>query len=393
MKIRFNLVLNILLTTIQVVWIISLYSQLVLIPYLGKVDFISYFTAGTVARESGYGEVYDLSKQKAVQMYLSGGEIWFDGEVLPFYHPPYFLPVLKYVISGDYTLSYMRWEFFLFIFLAISWGISAKSLKKAGYKSTAIIMLNTALFLFYPLWISLLVGQDTVILLCALILWFYAIKNNKDLLGGMALSLATIRPHIALVLAIPFLWRRQKVFVGFSIGMFALLFYSVFLVGVDGMVEFVQLILVSAAGESYGINQAAMVNLLGLLLRMFPDITASDLRFLIWGTYLASIIALCVVWYRSKSINLQMLGSSILVAVLIAPHLHYHDLAILFIPLLCLAFDHRTNPLVISLLSVFLILADPTPLRGYVSYGAIVIILLLLWIEGPIQKKGYSSTT
>lgn len=236
-----------------------------------------------------------------------------------------------------------------------------------------------SLFLFYPIWISLLVGHDTIVLVFAILVWVYGVIDDNDTLAGLALSLVTIRPHIALLLAVPFLWRRRGVFVWFCFGGIVLVSYCIFLIGIDGVTSFIQMIMLSANGESYGIHPAAMVNLYGFVLRTFPTVKVVDFRVWIWVAYFVAIVALCVTWYWAKNIDVRLLGTSVLVAVLMAPHMHYHDLAVLIVPLLCSVYGKHTNEIVVSMLSVFLIVADPTPARRYASYLVIVIIFVLLW--------------
>jgi hypothetical protein len=388
MKINYRKIVLPFLIAIQVIWYIALYRNSFSLPFLGKVDFIIYYTAGKVAQQYGFSEVYNIAKQQEVQAELSNGKQWFEGGVLPFNHPPYLLPVLNEVIGDDYVSSYIRWELFLFAFVAACWFISARLFRKIGFNNAHSAAVVGSLILFYPIWISLLIGHDTIVLLFALLAWAYGVINDNDTLAGLALSLATIRPQIALLLVIPFLWRRRGVFIWFSLGVAILITYSVILIGFDGIVGFIQMIVLTANGESYGIHPAAMVNLYGLILRTFSSVRIIDLRVWVWAAYFLAIIALCVIWYRAKTIDVRLIGVSTLVAVLVSPHLHYHDLAVLVIPLLCAVYSKHANEFVVSMLSVFLIVADPTPMRGYMSYIIIVIIFVLLWKNEIMEISG-----
>ena len=56
-----------------------------------------------------------------------------------------------------------------------------------------------------------------------------------------------------------------------------------------------------------------------------------------WLIYAAGIILLCVLWRRSASVDARLLGLSILIAIVTAPHIHLHDLTILIFPVLFVA--------------------------------------------------------
>ena len=93
-------------------------------------------------------------------------------------------------------------------------------------------------FLFFPTFSGLMNGQDDALLLLGAALCLAGLRSGRDVEAGLGLSLTTIRPQIALFLAIPFLFRRQKIFLGFAAGAAALGLLSLALVGLDGIADF-----------------------------------------------------------------------------------------------------------------------------------------------------------
>jgi hypothetical protein len=146
-----------------------------------------------------------------------------------------------------------------------------------------------------------------------------------------------VRPHICLALAISLFFRNRKawwLFVLFA-GLWALA--NILLIGMEGTLGFIHLLQISAGGTWYGMNELAMLNLSGLVLRIFPSIGLEALHILRWASYVTGIILLSVIWARSEVLDGRLLGISIIVALLFAPHLHYHDLTLLIIPLVLAA--------------------------------------------------------
>lgn len=165
----------------------------------------------------------------------------------------------------------------------------------AGLRHSAHALCNCRKFLFFPGFYSVLNGQDTAFLLLGAVFLMVGVINKNDALAGLGLSLMTVRPHIALALAIPFLFQRRKVFVYFCAGASALAAFSHLMLGEKGVQEFINILSISAKGKWYGMNEAGMYNLVGLLSRTFPTLS-DDIRVFGCIMYFGGILALCILW-------------------------------------------------------------------------------------------------
>lgn len=179
-------------------------------------------------------------------------------------------------------------------------------------------------------------GQDTSILLFGTVIWAYGVLHNREWLAGLGLSLTMVRPHIALLLAIPMLFRYPRVFLAFAIGSGTLAFISFAILGIQGTREFINIIFISAGGDWYGVKQDVMFNLLGLLMRTFTWVKADTIRLLGWIVYIATIIALAFIWRKSGGRKEILIGLTVTFAALVAPHLHFHDLTLTLAPIFML---------------------------------------------------------
>jgi Glycosyltransferase family 87 len=275
--------------------------------------------------------VYDLGMQIAIQEKILGAPILSD-DFAPFMHPPFILPALALIALLDYLPAYYAWAAIQFLLCLMSGRALMGAVPSLGNRKTLFI----SIVLFFPAFISILSGQDSTVLLLGISLWIYGLQNEKDRTAGLGLALTAIRPQIALLLAIPFVFKRRKVLGWFAAGAAALAAFSIALVGVNGTIGFVRILGISASGEGYRTNEMAMVNFLGLVKRWFPGTPTSMPHLGGWAVYALAAVFLCILWIRSDRIKEKQTGLAVLAAILAAPHLHYHDLILFLAPIICL---------------------------------------------------------
>jgi hypothetical protein len=227
-------------------------------------------------------------------------------------------------------------------------------------------------------------GQDTAFLFLGAVIWMYGLLTKREMIAGLGLSLTTVRPHIALILALPMLFSYRKAFMGFVIGSGILALVSFLTIGMEGTREFINIILISAGGEWYGMKQYAMYNMIGLLMGTLPWLQAATIRTVGWIVYGITIIMLSIFWARSKNLGAGKIGFTVILALFTVPHLHFHDLTLLLIPIYELMRYSGENaglktsiatvlPIAISLL---LLLGNISPLLQYTFPYVIMIILI-----------------
>jgi len=117
----------------------------------------------------------------------------------------------------DYVPAFLTWSVLMSILFVLCAIILIRLVPQAQGWDRWILLLGTALF--FPAFFSVINGQDTALLFtgspqCGL----YGLIQERDRLAGLGLALTLIRPHMGVMLALPFIFRRRKVWWWFVVG-------------------------------------------------------------------------------------------------------------------------------------------------------------------------------
>ncbi|MFH2104181.1 MAG: glycosyltransferase family 87 protein [Chloroflexota bacterium] len=370
----------------QLAWYALLWASYISRPEtLKAADFQIFYIAGRIAASDRYDLVYDAEAQRQIQQELLGRPLQ-PSEILPFNHPPLLIPLQALVSTVEYPIAYLCWSSIMLCLLIATASVIGRLLQEMGAQASPTRWMVLSIMLFYPVFISILKGQDTAFLLLGAVLWMYGVISRKDPSAGLGLAMMAIRPQIALMLGVPFLFTRRKV-LGWA-ALFGIAHVAAFLlIGPQGLRRFVDMLLVSAGGEGYIINRGTMFNLAGAVIRFYPRMDALVLQVIIWGAFLLSLAVLCYLWSKKKEIGLRHISLAMVLSLFAAPHLHYHDLALLQIPILCLMLmkiergsQSSAWPIVFPIsLSLVLLVSDLwDPARYSIPY--LIMALLAGWI-------------
>ncbi len=343
-------------------------------------DFIAFYTAGRVAHQFGAAQVYQVPLQQTIQQELVGFTL-APGQVLLYNHLPFLIPILQIISTQSYVTAFVVWDSLLLALYVLTIYLLVRS-SNWDASSSALIWFGG--LTFFPLFVSLLNGQDSAFLVLGAALCFCLLPRERDFFAGLGLSLAIVRPQIALLLIVPFLFKRRGVLIGFMLGAGLLAALSAGLLGLAGTEQFIRFLLLTAGGKWYGIKEAAMFNLIGILARAAPEAAGDAIHLIGWGAY--ALAGLAVAWsaWKRSSLDIQFLGSISIVSLFLAPHLHYHDLALLLIAVFAVLNEtkHPSLPLIFS---VILLIGFTPPLRYWIAY--LVMAILFFALTRPASWK------
>ena len=353
-------------------------------------DFIAFFSAGNVSRQHGNSQVYVPERIRAIQAKEVGFELR-EQQVLLYNHSPYLVPILRLLFNEDYIASFYRWILLMIILYIAALVILHRIPMETG-KEQPSWLTGLGAFLFLPIYFSLMNGQDTALLLLGAAIWMYGLITGKEILAGIGLCLTTIRPHVSLLLALPMLFRHRVAFVTYVIGGGILAFVSFLVMGVDGLQNYMNILLISAGGEWHGMKEEAMFNLIGLLKRAAPGLSAEAIRMSGWILYGLTLLGLFFLWFHDDNRPRNKFGLTVILTLAMVPHLHFHDLALLLIPIYELIYSGTLKAPAATVLPIaasFLLLAGNS--SYYLQYSIPYLIMLGLAVYPYLQPPGFTT--
>ena len=305
---------------------------------VGLPDFSIFYTAGEILHEGRGFELYDDVVQEKVQRSFSPVAYEKRQSVLPYNHPPFEALIFIPFIRLPYTAAYLVW-------LAINLGLMLAVLillrkNFAILGSAPLYVWLLAGFGFYPLFIALIQGQDSVLVLFCYAMAFLAFRRRAESLAGAWAGLGLCKPQLILSFAFPLALVRRRFLVGFlSVG-FVLFLLGLAAVGWRGWLRYPLYVWAGENVQSYAWLSAVgnAPNLRGLVASLCP---AGTPRLRTGLTLLASAIVLASVTYAWRQALLTvavyrdlLFALSLVATALVSYHIYVHDLSVLFLPAL-----------------------------------------------------------
>jgi hypothetical protein len=291
-------------------------------------DFTSFYTGAYIVRHGNGARLYDVYEQARVQSGLFGWKGLFMDN-----HPP-FEALLMSPLGG---LSY-AWAFIVWGGINIGFWISFVYLVRPYVRVPSQAFQYLILcFTFFPLWIALMQGQTSLLLLLLFALTFISVKRRRDFTAGLFLALALVKFPVVLPFALIFVLRgKWRMIAGFGLTTALLGILSVITVGPAGLVSYVHLLhneLRHPANSGSAINVHDMPNVRGFLSEFFRRGAAARAA----GVASATISLCLILWTawvwrrrgaddRGASFDL-FFAAALMIAEVASPHTLVHDVS------------------------------------------------------------------
>lgn len=286
---------------------ISLIAAVVYVPQAldGNADFRQLYAGGYMLRMGLRHELYELGAQHEVE----NAVVSASPQVLPINHPAYeYIFFLPFTLLS-YKTAYVCWAALNSIVLLFC----ATRLNRILDQWLAFSVVVG----FAPVWATLLQGQDSIWLLLFFLL---ANDSESELRRGAFLGLTAFRFHLLIPVLIMYaLWKSWRCVFGSLFSAVPLALLSVWLVGIQGSLHYVQI-----AVTSTEVRKGAPTNIHGLFQTLMGSHGHAALVF-------AAAVALISFWFASRL--RPSLASAILLVPLASYYVMLHDLVILLIPL------------------------------------------------------------
>jgi hypothetical protein len=317
----------IVITIISLQFFLSAFGFFLTLPTAkrGRVDFRSFYTVGYMARTGRAAGIYDPAQYRKLQDELVGPA----DATLPFNH-------LAYESLIFVPFSFLSYPNAYFAFLIVNLMILAALTKMLQPLFSPLAELWSLLPLalvpcFLPVTMSLIEGQDSLLLLLLFVAAAISMTNQKHFQAGVLLGLALFKFQYALPIAFLFVvWKRWRFLAGFATSALIVLSLSFWLTGFSGAVAYIHSVLEVSArfsaahGVLYGVHPEGMPNFRGLA-AVISGTSALQMHLITFG-----LSALILVWAAFKPPSLP---SALLAAMLVSYHQVIADTSLLALPL------------------------------------------------------------
>ena len=315
---------------------IILWSKLALDDTFNLVkttDFTAFYTAAKILLSSSRHLLYDLDTQAHTQQTLIYPIIFKDG-LLPYNYPPFFVVMFLLLAYLPLGCAYLTWVSFNVFIMVMTLLILQRHLRDLFSQAGITIFLGA--FSFFPFFAALIKGSTPVLALLILTGTFILLKRSADYLAGATLALGLYKPQlIILLLAIIVFKRRWKTFLGFGFVSGLLALISLVSVGWDGIMGYIKITILTATWHNqFGIYPERMSNLKGFFYSLFNDHHFSLVCVVISSLILLYLLIL--IWRGNwqphlPNFDLQF-ALTLIITLLVSPHLNDHDLSLLILP-------------------------------------------------------------
>lgn len=283
-----------------------------------EADFRVLYTAGYMVRTGQSKTIYDYPLERQTQARVIAN----DGAAVPFIHPAYETLLFVTLSRFSYHVAYLIW-------VGINCGLLLLICKllwpRVGALADLFPGLPAALLLsFFPMTFAIMQGQDSLLLLLALILAYRNIATN-ELTAGLWMGLGMFRFQVLLPILVLFLvWRAWRFLLGCFLTSCGLLAISLIIAGLHAQMQYYQMLQALAALPFLQLTNR-MVNIRAL-------VTAEGGGAVV-TTVISALVLIAAAWCYKQNVERRFL-LSIVVSSLVAYHFFLHDLCVLILPVM-----------------------------------------------------------
>lgn len=347
----------------------------------GYGDYVIYYSGAEIVRDGGSKQLYDLRQQWRYQAKFATP---IRAGALPFNHP-------AYELLWHLPLTYLSYPYAYIVWNLINVGLLV-GLARTFVPPVAADLRRLSLIMalgFYPVLVTWLHGQDSILLSFAIGASMVALKQRRWIAAGLWLALASFKPQIAVPIALAWAFGGFGIaLAAWLIGASALACVSLWMVGIDGAAQYVAM-LTWMDGHHYAIDPIAMPNLRGLIFALLYDRLPALVVPLTVALSTGALVWMAHLWRRLSMDREQdfdwTVALTLTLACLTSYHAYLHDFSLMIVPAAIVSRDlisGAADGIAATLLGVLLvILWLPFPITfgklqmsGQIALGALLVI-------------------
>jgi len=308
----------------------------------GYPDFTIFYSAGKIIDDGKSTQLYDERTQYDTQRSFAP-DVKIRLSALPYNHPPFeallFVPFTKI----PYFPAYLVWNAInLFILGYLPSLLRPHISVLKSISNLRFLLISLA---FFPIFMTLVQGQDSILLLLLFAAVYVLLKENKGFQAGCCLALGLFRFQFILLVFLWLLWRRRKqACFGFVLVAVGLGVVSIASVGLRTFLYYPFYVWqMESRGAGVAIVPLDMPNLHGLFTTILGNLTGNTTIEIL--VLLGSLGLILLAATKIQPVNFELEFSSVvIITVLVSYHSYEHDLSLLLLPVLFVTDHLRTLP-------------------------------------------------
>jgi hypothetical protein len=284
----------------------------------GLSDYCKFYLCGKIVL-SGLGQhAYDAQTQLAM-----ASKVFFPLQTnMPWiqYVPFIYLAMVPFALL-PIGLSHLVWSFLSFAFAILALTVLLRRIANFTYKQIALFLVGFAASM--PVWFAIYTGQSNLWLTGFVAFYCLFFLKGKDLAGGIALALTSVKPQFSIFLAVPALaekrwWLLLTAFITECVLMSA----SAFVLGWQNIFDYPRFLLSTEAHQDVASN--LMITARGILSQLAPQ------SITLFASFILLFVAFLFIYifWKEKAANWR-LAIVIVLSLLVSPHGFFYDCTLL----------------------------------------------------------------
>ncbi|HEX6510611.1 MAG TPA: glycosyltransferase family 87 protein [Chloroflexota bacterium] len=308
---------------------------------LRTVDLMEYYSAAQLILHGHAGLVYDWVGLGRLQYHLVAPYGPAYG-VVAYLYPPYFVLALAPLFALPYSPVYIIWlGFNCLLLVATLYPLE----RYAGVTGRWRLVFRFGALTFLPVFLTLGLGQASIILLALFTACFFAARSEQHALAGVLLGVACIKPPYVLPFLLVFLlWKRWQTLLAFAITGGFLALAPVLVFGTSIYSRYLTMLFQTSSWQGRSMDTPLYFHHYyiptGTYAAQWNHSFAGLTDLLLHGTAataagmaLRLAVLAVLVWGTRRANNVDVpFALATIAALLIAPHVLAYDLSLLLIP-------------------------------------------------------------
>lgn len=292
------------------------------------LDFVEYYVFSSISASPDACLIYHPDVQRHWMSSLTGSSYVqrsFFAEYVPYtgilLHPLVFLPI---------DMACMAWLLFetILAFIAVVW----VARKYGNLSRLSALAVAVAGFASIPGFRASFFGQLSWLMVPLAAVFVWALLEKHDFVGGISLSIMSLKPHYALAFLLSALaWKRWRLLGAFCLLELVLTVAAGQVIGWNNVFSYPSLLFqlqskLSYMGSDYRADSLWNIGVLRLLATFLPESQRMLPTLLTWFLGLALIY---LIWCRARPKGRLAFGWAVAISILVflttSPHSHDHD--------------------------------------------------------------------